>query len=311
MKNNQHYLMLPLRWAIRFFLKNEGLCKFVSKHFLKQYMAMFYCNWIGHFPNFIHPQNLNEWLLKTSLANSKGGKRGLIANCVDKYTVRKYVESKGYSYILNELYGVYESVDEIDINALPDKFVIKMNNASGRNFICEDKCSVDWEEVFSTFRGWLNDRDFGLLSGEWQYSLIQPRIVIEKYLENFGESSLIDYKFNCFDGKILSCFVAYDRDPKDPHGEVCYDDYDLEWNRTENIKDNWHKNRKMISRPICYDEMLKIASDLSKGFEYVRVDLYEIEGRIMFGEMTFTPQGCVLEFYDDYYLENALKMIQQ
>lgn len=307
MKTLKHYIDIPFRWLIRIILSNERLSKYLSRHFLKQYLAMFYCNWVGFFPNFKRPRDLNESLLKLSLKNRKSDKRDTIVKCVDKYAVRQYVEEKGYGYTLNELIGVYEHVEDIDVDALPERFVMKMNNASGRNYICTDKSTVDWQKIIRQFSDWLKDTDFGLLSGEWQYSLIKPRIIIERFLENIGESSLIDYKFNCFNGEVLSCFVAYNRNPKDPHGEVCYDDYDLEWNRTERIKDDWHKKRKLIPRPKCLGEMIKMASDISKGFEYVRVDLYEIEERIMFGELTFTPQGCVLEFYKDIFLKEANK----
>ena len=232
--------------------------------------------------------------------------RELIPLCVDKYAVRDYIVSRGYAHTLNEVYGVYDSVEDIDFESLPNQFVMKMTNASGRNWICKDKSHADWPAMKKQFAVWMQDHDFGWQSGEWQYSWIKTRIVVEKYLETLGESSLIDYKFNCIYGEPYSCFVAYDRNPLDPHGEVCYDDYDMQWNRTERILPQWHKNRRMLPKPQCWDQMIQMARDLSRDFEFVRFDLYEVKGEILFGEMTFTPQGCVQVFYSDDSLREML-----
>ena len=186
-----------------------------------------------------------------------------------------------------------------------------MNNASGRNRIFTNGLPDSDGNVLAEFNGWLRDREFGLTTGEWQYSLIEPRILIEKYLENLGETMLIDYKFNCIYGEPFSCFVGYNRNPDDPHGKVCFDDYDMDWNRTERIKPDWHENRRLIPKPQCWDEMVKMAKVLSGDFEYVRVDMYEVEGKIIFGELTFTPQGCVQEFYTDEALKEMLLVAQK
>lgn len=311
MKPLSHYIYWLKRDAVHRVLRCKPLSLFISRNCLKQYLSLFYFNWTGKKINWEQPQDFNEWLLKTSLKNSKSDKRMEIARCADKYAVRDYVEEKGYGHTLNELIGVYDNVDDIDWNSLPEKFVMKMNNASGRNLICSDKSKINWAKEKEQFRIWLKDRSFGLLTGEWQYSLIEPKIVIEKYLENLGEESLIDYKFNCINGKVYSCFVGYNRNPLDPHNEVCFDDYDLDWNRTDYIKDNWHKNRREIPKPTSFEEMKEMAENLCHGFDYCRFDLYEIDNRILFGEMTFTPQGCVLEFYNDSYLKNALVFASQ
>ena len=103
--------------------------------------------------------------------------------------------------------------------------------------------------------------------------------------------------------------MGYNRDIHDPHGKVCFDDYDLDWNRTDNIRPNWHVHRRSIPKPECWSNMIQMARDLSNGFDYVRVDLYEVEGKILFGEMTFTPHGNVMEYYEDEWLKEMVKYL--
>lgn len=295
-----------IRVIFRKIMCNERLNIFLAKHCLWLHLHLMYYNWKGRWPNFMQPHDLNEWLLRLSWRNSHNKRmRQLIPLCADKVVVRDYVIQKGYAHTLVESYGAYTTVKDIPFDQLPNQFVMKMNNASGRNAIVANG-AIGGGGIFAQFEHWLKDREFGLTTGEWQYSLIQPRILIEKYMENIGESSLIDYKFNCIHGKPYSCFVAYDRNPKDPHGEVCFDDYDLDWNRTDYIYDSWHKNRRLLPKPRCWEQMKEMAAKLAEDFEYVRVDLYEVEGKVVFGELTFTPQGCVQEFYMDEYLQKII-----
>lgn len=288
-------------------LNNASLAHFLSKHCLKTYLAMFYENWTGKRINYSHPQDLNQALIKQSWLNSRNPKMcEMIPICVDKYAVREYIASMGYADTLNELYGVYDNVDDIDFEALPNQFAMKMNNASGRNYICVDKAQCNWEEIKTKFAKWLQDREFGWWTGEWQYAFIKPQIVVEKYLKDLGESSLIDYKAQVFHGKVLDFFVCYNRDndiaKADKYKPVCYDCYDPEWNRTEDITPEWHPQRQMIPAPKQLKRMIQMAEDCCKDFPYVRFDLYEINGNIIFGEMTFTPHGNVMDYYTDEYL---------
>lgn len=276
---------------------------------------MFYENWQGKRMNYHHPQDLNQALIKLSWLNSRNPKmRQLIPMCVDKYAVRDYITSKGYADTLNELYGVYENVEEIDFEALPNQFVMKMNNASGRNYICLDKTQCNWAEIMAKFAKWLKDREFGWQTGEWQYALIKPQIVVEKYLEDLGDQSLIDYKAQVFHGKVVDFFVCYNRDNEihedGKAGSVCYDCYDKEWNRTEDISMYWHRNRHMVAPPTQLKRMIMMAEECSKEFPYVRFDMYEIDGKIVFGEMTFTPHGNVMDYYTDEYLKRTKDLLK-
>lgn len=295
------------RWLFCY-MRNEKRVSFFSNNFPRLYISYYYRNWVGYFPNYKNPRDFNEKLILLSLKNRKNP---LLALCADKYAVREYVTEKVGDDILNTIYGVYDSENEIPFDSLPNQFVIKITNASGYNIICEDKFKLDIDETKQKLNQWLKDsQDFGLTSCEWQYANIKPRILVEKYLSSLGESSIIDYKFNCIRGNVHSCFVAYDRSKTDSHGSVSYDHYDKNWNLIENaIKPKWHINRKIISKPVSYDKMLHIASKLSEDFDYVRVDLYEIDGNILFGELTFSPNGYVQDYYEQFMLDELGKIL--
>ena len=313
MKPLEHYIIVLRRGLIRPLLKNEKIAHYLSKHCLKMYLAMFYENWQGKRMNYSHPQDLNQALIKLSYENSKNPEmRRLLSTCTDKYAVREYIASKGYADTLNELYGVYDNVDDIDFEKLPNQFVMKMNNASGRNYICKNKSECNWSEVKDQFARWLKDHDYAWWTGEWQYQYIEPKIVVEKYLEDLGDTSLIDYKMQVCHGKVIDFFVCYNRDNSltvDGDRDVCYDCYDVNWTRTEEISAHWHRHRKMISMPKNLEQMKKMAEDCCQGMTYCRFDVYETNGKIVFGEMTFTPHGNVLNFYTDEYLKRNVNLI--
>lgn len=307
-KDLEHCYIVLRRKIIRPIMNNQKLSYFISKHCLKTYMAMFYENWIGKRMNFRHPKDFNQILMAQSYAHSKDPEmRRLIPMCTDKYAVREFIESKGYGDILNELYGVYDNVDDIDFDALPDQFVMKMNNACGRNWICTDKSKADWPTIKEQFREWLKDHEFAWFTGEWQYALIQPRIVVEKYLKDLGDESLVDYKLHVVRGKACGFFVCYNRDNDIMHEaatrQVCFDSYDIDWNRTEDIQPQWHPVRVDIPKPQTLKRIIEIAEDCCKEFPYCRFDVYEVNGKIIFGEMTFTPHGNVLNYYTDEFLK--------
>ncbi|MBQ0090610.1 MAG: hypothetical protein KBT27_14895 [Prevotellaceae bacterium] len=316
MKTLKHYFDVLERRIVRSILTNFLVAKWLSRHWLRLYLRLYYYNWIGKHLCYANPRDLNQALIKLSWQNSHNAiLRELIPMCADKYSVRKYIAEQGYGDTLNKLYGVYDNVDDIDFNSLPDQFVVKMNNASGRNYICTDKSKCNWPEQKQQFAEWLKDNTFGWQTGEWQYGLIKPRIIIEKYMEDLGDISLIDYKFQCFYGKAYDIFVCYNRgnakDDQVKTGEVCYDCYDLEWNRTENISPEWHKQRQMVTRPQNLQRMIQMAEDCTKDIPYCRFDVYEINGKIVFGEMTFTPHGNIVDFYTDTYLvknKNLLRL---
>ena len=208
----------------------------------------------------------------------------------DKYAVRAYVEQRCGTNLLNQLYGLYDSVEDIKWDELPQQFILKTTNGCASNFIVYDKATADFELIKEKLRLWLKLK-FGDLTGQPHYSRIKPRIIAEKLLVQDGDpkKALIDYKFNCFDGKVHSCAVFSDRLPNShTFGRMIYD---ADWNpHPEWLDTNSPKVRlREVEKPECLEQMKQIAQQLSKGFPTVRIDLYQIDNKPIFGEMTFTP----------------------
>lgn len=270
--------------------------------------SLWYAIHEGELPNFRHPKNFNELLMSINLKVRKEPlARSLRIRCADKYEVRGYVKEKGLEHILNECYGVYDSFDEIDFDALPNQFVMKLTTGAGMNYICHDKSMLDIDELRDKVAKWfVACENFGLKTAEWHYVEIKPRLIVEKYLSMLGESlSLIDYKWHCFNGQVYIIDTVSDRNTET--GAVNFDTYNTLWQRTDCIKPEYHKNRRLLTKPACFDEMKYVAETLSKDFEYVRVDLYDIDGRVLFGELTFTPVGCYEYDYKPEYLEDMCR----
>lgn len=264
----------------------------------------------GRLPNLRHPKDFSELMMSINLKARKDPlARSLRVRCADKYAVRDYVKEKGLEHILNECYGVYDSFDEIDFDALPNQFVLKLTSCCGMNYICRDKSTLDIDQLRETVAKWFAAcEDFGLKTAEWHYVEIKPRLIAEKYLSMLGESlSLIDYKWHCFNGQVYHIQTISDRDVKKGSCSYINETYDTQWQRTECIKPEYHNTRRMHPKPECFEEMKHVAETLSKDFEYVRVDLYEIDGKVLFGELTFTPAGCYKFDYNRDCLEDMCR----
>jgi len=234
----------------------------------------------------------------------------LATKCADKYRVRKYVKNRIGEKYLNELYGIYESVDDLDINKLPTSFVLKATHGSGWIILCKDKKSKDWNAELWKMKWWLKE-NYYWRGREWVYKDVKPRIISEKYLDNKKKDRLIDYKFYCFNGFPKYCQVISDRNIN-----KTIDFYDRNWNHMPFYRVNFSGKRyphakDSLSKPEKYDEMLKISEDLSKDFPFVRVDLYYINKKIYFGEMTFFPNGGLCPFEPsnwNYKMGNMLRL---
>lgn len=243
--------------------------------------------------NWESPVDLNEkinWLK----FNSDTTKWSELA---DKYAVRKFIEEKGYKQYLVPLLGVWENANEIDFSTLPDSFVLKTNNGAGTVMVVEDKTLIGQRTVRAQLNKWLKNK-FGLKRAEPHYLRIKPLIIAESLLrdESGISSSLVDYKIWCFDGKAFGTKVFYNRH----RFEADIEWYDRDWNyRPEKLvftKDKRDGGGK-INKPKNYEQMISFAEDLSKGFPQVRVDLYNIDGQIYFGEMTFSSGGGYMNSY--------------
>jgi hypothetical protein len=258
-------------------------------------------------PHFEHPTDLNEKInyLKFYGDTSKW------PMLTDKYAVRKYIESIGLGDTLVKLYGKWDSVEDIDWNSLPDKFVMKCNNGSGDVLICKDKANLDIEATKRYFDKMLH-REFGVVSGEPHYAQIKPCIIAEELLDAStqpcGSSSLVDYKIWCFNGKAHSLFCCYNR--KQYHANVGV--YDLSWHyhpEASIFTKHYIMGQQLLPKPICLDKMIELAEKLSVGFPILRVDLYEVNGHVYFGELTFTSQSGCMDYFSKKFLNETGALI--
>ena len=222
-------------------------------------------------------------------------KNPLMAQCADKHDVRQYIIDCGYEHLLNEQYGVYDSVEDIPIDSLPERFVLKAAHASGWNLIVRDKSKVNWKQEKKTMRLWLK-QDIYWSGREWVYKNLKKRIVAEKYLED-ESGGLLDYKFFCFGGKPAFLQLEVGRFTENNTRNF----YDTDWNLMPFGKELPHNPNVDIPVPDCFEEMKEIAEKLSKPFSFVRVDLYQVGGKVYFGELTFFPAGGAPDFVPKEY----------
>lgn len=234
------------------------------------------------------------------------------ARLADKYAVRKYVKERGLEEYLVKLYGKYDTPEQMiaDWDHLPDRFVLKSNNGCGTIKIISDKRGVNKEKIRNLTATWLSQKDTGIGTVELHYTHIKPCLIAEELLIDPSVSdysrSLIDYKLWCFHGKPYGFFVVYDRDIQT--GEHIFDFYSLDWEQqSEKMHQQFH--RHPIPRPKNLNKMLDIAAVLSKGHPQMRVDMYNIDGRIYLGELTMTSQGGYMDYFSKELLEDMGKHI--
>ncbi|MBF7097909.1 glycosyl transferase [Alkalibacter sp. M17DMB] len=199
---------------------------------------------------------------------------------VDKYEVRKFIEKTiGNDYLI-PLLGVWEDIEEIDFDKLPNQFVLKCTHDSGGLVICKDKTKLDINKAKKKLQKSLK-HNYYWGQREWIYKDIKPRIIAEKYMVDESKKELKDYKFFCFDGAVKAMFIATDRGI-----DTRFDFFDLEFNHMPFMQ-HYPNASKTIIKPKGFEEMIKLANVLSKGIPHVRVDFYDINGKVYFGEMTF------------------------
>lgn len=243
------------------------------------YLKKWYKKFTGEELDLDNPKNYTQkiqWLKLNETTQEK-------ANLSDKYKVREWIKEKiGEEYLIPLIGGPYYSAEEINFDSLPKKFVIKTNHGSGWNIIVKDKSKLKIKQTKHILNEWLK-LDFSKKSGlELQYSLIKPCLIIEKYMENI-DGDLQDYKFLCFNGKAYYCWVDVGRF-KEHKRNV----YDMNWNLQEWNQEKYGNTEEPLNRPKNFKKMVELCNILAKGFKHVRVDFYNINGQIYFGEMTFT-----------------------
>lgn len=209
----------------------------------------------------------------------------LKTSLVDKYLVRDYVKEKIGEKYLVPLLGVWDSFDKIDFAKLPERFVLKLNNGSGMNMVIKDKAKFDIADAKMKFERWLR-LNYAYVEYEMQYRDVSQKIIAEQYVEQM-DGNLYDYKIHCVDGKAYCCQVIGDRDLKKHTAKEAF--YDVEWNRMKITLGDYKAYDIGPNKPDNWAEILEIAETLAKGFSYVRIDLYSIGDKVLFGEFTFTP----------------------
>lgn len=229
--------------------------------------------------NLDSPETFNEKLQWLKLYDRKPE----YTTMVDKYAVKEYVSNLiGEEYVIPTL-GVWNRFEDIDFDSLPDQFVLKTTHDSGGIVICKDKSNFDFSAAKAKINRSLK-HDYYMYTREWPYKDVPKRIIAEKYMVDESGYDLKDYKFFCFNGEVRAMFVATDRQK---HGEeVKFDFFDENYNHLP-IKQG-HPNAVVPpQKPSCFEEMKVFASKLSQGIPHLRVDFYEVNGKIYFGELTF------------------------
>lgn len=243
------------------------------------FLRLKYYAFIGKKLNLDNPKTYNEKIQWLKLYD----RRPLYTSMVDKYAVKKYVSERiGQEYIIPEL-GVWDHPEDIDFDKLPNQFVLKVTHDSGGLVICKDKSKLDIAKAEKKLKNSLK-RNYYALHREWPYKDVKRRIIAEAYMEDLKTSELRDYKFFCFNGKVKMMFVATGR--QNANDETRFDFFDEKYNHLDLI--NGHPNADVLPEcPKTFDTMKLLAEKLADGIPHVRVDFYEVNGKIYFGEMTF------------------------
>lgn len=255
--------------------------KFIEKYYLQRF---------GREIDLQNPKTFSEKIqwIKLNYRNN------LMTRCADKFEVRDYIKEKNLDYILNDIYGVYDAVSEIDLSKLPNEFVLKATHGSGWNSICYNKESLNWKDEFKKIEEWLNTNYYNI-GREWVYKNIKPRIICEKLLIDEESSLPKDYRFFCFNGQPKLIQVDVDQSQGRKRNI-----YDINWNKMA-FEHGFPMSKSTHKKPKNLSLMIEIAEKLSEDFPFVRVDLYNINGKIYFGELTFYPGNGFGVFKPDVY----------
>lgn len=226
--------------------------------------------------NLKNPKTYNEKLQWLKLNDRNPDYSSL----VDKYEVRNYIKKTiGEDYLI-PLLGVWDNVDDINFDQLPNQFVLKCTHDSGGLVICQDKNTLNINKAKKKLKKSLK-HNYYWGQREWIYKNIKPRIIAEKYMVDESEKELKDYKFFCFNGEVKTLFIASDRGL-----DTRFNFYDLNFNQLPFMQ-KYPNSQKVIRKPQGFEKMIELARVLSKDIPHARVDFYDVNGRILFGEITF------------------------
>ena len=273
----------------RFFLRHLRKVRFLPS---KLYVKIHYEYFSGNKLDLNNPKDFTE-----KIAWYKVFYRPKSLNqLVDKFAVRAFVEEKIGSQFLNTFYGVFDDVNEIKFDELPEKFVIKATHTSGHNLIVRDKNKLNLDKTKKLLKKWLKINQYYRIGQEWAYKDVKPRIIIEKYREQIDQKSLTDFKFYCFDGKAKFMDIHTDREDEHKQGS-----FDLNFERLPFGVSRFKQIYESPEKPVNLKEMIECAEVLSEKLPFVRVDFYAIDGKTIFGEMTFYPSDGRKKFYPEKY----------
>ena len=244
---------------------------------------------MGYDLNLENPRTFNEKLQWLKLYN----RRPEYTTMVDKYEVKKYVADKiGEKYVV-PLYGVWDKFEDIDFDSLPERFVLKTTHDCGGVVVCKDKSEFDKAEA-KTFLEKHLAREYFFHGREWPYKNVKPRIIAEQYMVDESGYDLKDYKFFCFGGEVKLCMIERDR-AKGRNGHAV-DFFDRNFEHQNITVDGYPNAAQHYEKPSNYDELLAIAEKLAKNIPHIRVDLYNVNGRVYFGELTFFQASGNVKF---------------
>ena len=250
---------------------------------------------LGRWPNLKHPTRWTEKLQCYKMYY----RNPILHTCVDKYEVRKYIEEKGLSETLVKLYGVWGNASEIDFSSLPQSFILKITDGGGGEnvIIVRDKDNVDLNSIREKLDFWIGRKKIDV-GREWAYmGTPKSKIIAEELLINKTnpEAGIEDFKILCFNGEPK--YIIVDKDRYINHKRNFYS---TDWKR-KSVTTDHEQFDDYYPEPENLGLMLEIAHQLSADFPFVRVDLYNIEGRIYFGELTFYPWTGYVQFTPDEF----------
>lgn len=301
--------MKSLKRIIRTIKKPRYIIAFLIRkcaRFIKNdrfYVKAIYRFYVGKKLDLDNPQTYNEKLNWQKVYDHNP----LYTKMVDKYEAKEYVANIiGKQYIIPTI-GCWEKAEDIEWSLLPNSFVLKTTHDSGGVVIIKDKSKLDKKKVIKKLTKRLKTDNFAF-TREWPYKNVSRRIIAEEFMEDTKFGELRDYKFFCFDGKVNALFIAQDRGKAGE--EVKFDYFDADFNHLD-IHQYHEASKTLPEKPSCFEEMKNLASKLSNGIPQVRVDFYEVNGKVYFGELTFFHHGGIVPFTPekwDYIFGSWIKL---
>lgn len=275
------------------------LIHFLYDHFLPHMINLRWEKTYGHKIDWNAPKDINEkmqWLVCF-------GDTSKWSLCADKYRVRDYLKEKGLEHLTVKLYGVWQDANDIDYDSLPERFILKCNHDSGTCEVVDKSKAFDKAAINQRLNAALKVQ-FGYINGETYYNKIKPCIIAEEFLESHDSdfsTSLVDYKVWSFAGKPYCTWACHNRDKHCTYVNV----YDMDWQvhpEYSVFTDHYRDGQGKVPKPKTFDQMMKAASILSEDFPEVRVDFYEVDGKLYFGELTFMTLFGQIDFYTKEFL---------